>query len=99
MKKKFNLQNMFINVNNEKINILYLEAKPDKYILYQKLDDSQENEEHFKRIDSDENFVIPFKKKFSHIFFNVIKSPKTGMYELILNKKMYIVQNMQNQFT
>ena len=78
---------MFINVNNEKINILYLEAKPDKYILYQKLDDSQENEDHFKRIDSDENFVIPFKKKFSHIFFNVIKSPKTGMYELILNKK------------
>jgi len=87
MKKKFNLQNMFINVNNEKINILYLEAKPDKYILYQKLDDSQENEGHFKRIDSDENFVIPFKKKFSHIFFNVIKSQKTGMYELILNKK------------
>ena len=78
---------MFINVNNEKINILYLEAKPDKYILYQKVDDSQENEDHFKRIDSDENFVIPFKKKFSHIFFNVIKSPKTGMYELILNKK------------
>jgi predicted RNA-binding protein len=87
MKKKFNLQNMFINVNNEKINILYLEAKPDKYILYQKLDDSKENEDHFKRIDSDENFVIPFKKKFSHIFFNVVKSQKTGMYELILNKK------------
>ena len=78
---------MFINVNNEKINILYLETKPDKYILYQKVDDSQENEDHFKRIDSDENFVIPFKKKFSHIFFNVVKSPKTGMYELILNKK------------
>ncbi len=78
---------MFINVNNEKINILYLEAKPDKYVLYQKLDDSQENEDHFKRIDSDENFVIPFKKKFSHIFFNVVKSQKTGMYELILNKK------------
>jgi len=87
MKKKFNLQNMFINVNNEKINILYLEAKPDKYVLYQKLNDSQENEDDFKRIDSDENFVIPFKKKFSHIFFNVVKSQKTGMYELILNKK------------
>ena len=63
--KKLTIQNMVILVNKEKISIISLENKTEKYILYsgQNLDESNINKNLFEKMEFNENLSITPKKK------------------------------------
>ena len=86
--KKLNIINIAIVVNNkEKINIISLEHKTDKYILYSGTDinDNEIDNNYFIKMEFKENMNILPKKKYNDLKFNVITNNISNTYKLVLD--------------
>ena len=94
--KKLTIQNLTINVNNEKINIITLENKTDKYILYSLVNNDIINDTIFQKMEFKENLQITPKKKFNDLKFSV-QSKENNLFTLLINNKpIYYLKNNKN---
>ena len=98
--KKLNIQSLSILINNkEKINILCLENKNEKYILYSDYDINEEeiDNNHFKKMEFSENMQITPKKKFNDLKLSINSDSQNNMHTLLLNNKnVFYLKNSKN---
>jgi len=82
--KKFTIQNITIIVNNkEKINIICLEGKDDKYVLYTEKNINEGNIDNntFIKFQFNENLNITPKKKLTDLCFSI--NTNNNLYSLL----------------
>ena len=92
--KKFNIHHLPITANKEKINVLYLELKSEKNILYTIDNDNIENIDLnlFKKMEFSENIQILPKKKSNEL--NLTIDHSNNLYSILINKKpLYTLKN------
>ena len=95
--KKLSIQNLSICVNNEKINITYLENKSEKYILYSAIDEDNIDSNTFSKMEFPVNIQITPKKKMNDLRLNVQFNKSTNLYTLLLNNNpLYFIKNSKN---
>jgi len=97
--KKLTIQNISILVNKEKINIISLENKTDKYILYSNTNINHELIEmnNFTKMEFNEDMQITPKKKFNDLKLNIIFNDTTKLYTLLYNGNfVYFLNNPKN---
>ena len=104
--KKFQLQSLFITINNKKINVLSLKNNSEDYYLYvnnssKSGDDDSINDANidtrFGKIENNETFSITPKKKMNDLKISVKFNDKQKKYFLFLNnKKLYFIKNKKN---
>ena len=95
--KKLSIQNLSICVNNEKINIIYLENKSEKYILYSAIDEHNIDSNTFSKMEFPVNIQITPKKKMNDLRLNVQFNKSTNLYNLLLNNnQLYFIKNSKN---
>jgi hypothetical protein len=95
--KKLSIQNLSIIVNNEKINITYLENKSEKYILYSAIDEHNIDSNIFSKMEFPVNIQITPKKKMTDLKLNVQFNKNTNLYSLLLNNNhLYFIKNSKN---
>ena len=99
--KKLSIQNLAIIVNNkEKINIITLEGKNEKYILYTSITKNIDNEidyNLFSKMEFSENMNITPKKKFNDLKFTIFENKKDNKFQLLLNNNLvYYLKNSKN---
>lgn len=92
--KKFNIHHLPITANKEKINVLYLELKSEKNILYTIDNDNVEHIDLnlFKKMEFSENIQILPKKKSNEL--NLTIDHSNNLYSILINKKpLYTLKN------
>jgi len=95
--KRLSIQNLSIIVNNEKINIIYLENKSEKYILYSAIDEYNIDSNIFSKMAFPVNIQITPKKKMTDLKLNVQFNKSTNLYNLLLNNnQLYFIKNSKN---
>jgi len=95
--KKLSIQNLSICVNNEKINITYLENKSEKYILYSAIDEHNIDSNTFSKMEFPVNIQITPKKKMNDLRLNVQFNKSTNLFTLLLNNNpLYFIKNSKN---
>ena len=100
--KKLNIQSLSILINNkEKINILCLENKNEKYILYSDNNNNINEEEIdnnlFKKMEFPENMQITPKKKFNDLKLSINSDLQNNIHTLLLNNKnVFYLKNSKN---
>jgi len=95
--KKLSIQNLSIIVNNEKINITYLENKSEKYILYSAIDEHNIDSNIFSKMEFPVNIQITPKKKMTDLKLNVQFNKSTNLFTLLLNNNpLYFIKNSKN---
>ena len=95
--KRLSIQNLSIIVNNEKINIIYLENKSEKYILYSAIDEHNIDSNIFSKMAFPVNIQITPKKKMTDLKLNVQFNKSTNLYNLLLNNnQLYFIKNSKN---
>jgi hypothetical protein len=95
--KKFNINTLPITVNSkEKINVLYLECKSEKNMLYIIENDNENIDlELFKKMEFTENIQILPKKKANELNLSIDHNNK--IYTILINKKpLYTLKNNKN---
>jgi hypothetical protein len=95
--KKFNINTLPITVNSkEKINVLYLECKSEKNMLYIIENDNENIDlELFKKMEFTENIQILPKKKANELNLSIDHNNK--VYTILINKKpLYTLKNNKN---
>jgi hypothetical protein len=95
--KKLSIQNLSVSVNNEKINITYLENKSEKYILYSAIDEHNIDSNTFSKMEFPVNIQITPKKKMNDLRLNVQFNKSTNLFTLLLNNNpLYFIKNSKN---
>ena len=96
--KKFTIQNITIIINNkEKINIICLECKDDKYVLYSGKYINEKNIDNnvFTKFEFNENLQITPKKKLTELFLTI--NTNNNLYSLLWNNNpVYFLKNSKN---
>ena len=96
--KKFTIQNITIIVNNqEKVNIICLECKDDKYVLYTEKNINEKNidDNTFIKFQFNENINITPKKKLTDLFFSI--NNNNNLHSLLWNNNpVYFLKNTKN---
>ena len=90
---------MVILVNKEKISIISLENKTEKYILYsnQNLDENNINKNLFEKMEFNENLSITPKKKLTDLCLNVSHNSVNNKYILSINNNIvYYLKDTKN---
>ena len=95
--KKFQLQNLYLNVNKLQINVLSLKSKTDEYILYENISYNNLNDSRFGIIEANESFNITPKKKIQELKIISKYDDKLKKYFLYYkNKNLYYIKNNKN---
>jgi len=97
--KKFSIESKTIILNKEKINIISLENKNDKFIIYSDLNIQEDkiNKDLFTKMEFYENIQILPKKKFNDLKFTVELNKENNMYNLLKdNNVVYYLNNNKN---
>jgi hypothetical protein len=93
--KKLSIQNLTINVNNEKINIIVFEGKNEKYILYALVNNETIDSSLFEKMEFKEDIQVTPKKKFNDLKFSI--NSKDNLFSLLINNKpVYFLKNNKN---
>ena len=97
--KKFSIETKTIIINKEKINIISLENKNDKFIIYSELNiqETKIDKDLFTKMEFSENIQITPKKKFNDLKFTVEFNKVNNMYKLLKgNNEVYYLNNNKN---
>ena len=97
--KKFSIETKTIMLNKEKINIISLENKNDKFIIYSELNiqENKINKDLFTKMEFPENIQITPKKKFNDLKFTIELNKGNKMYKLLKNNnEVYYLNNNKN---
>jgi hypothetical protein len=95
--KKLSIQTLSISVNNDKINIVYLENKNEKYILYSATDETNIDNNVFSKMEFPVNIQITPKKKMTDLKLNVNFNKNNNNYYLLFNNHhVYFTKNSKN---
>ena len=94
--KKLSIHNLTISVNNEKINIIYLENKLEKYILYFPIN-TNSFDNMFYKLEFNENIQITPKKKMNDLKLTIDYNSSTKLYRLLFNNnQVYFIKSTKN---
>jgi hypothetical protein len=96
--KRFTIQNLTLTLNNkDKINILNLEFKNNKYILYSTKNTEIINNNDFVKFEFKENIQITPKKKMVELNLITKLNDETKLNELIINNNsVYYLKDSRN---
>jgi hypothetical protein len=96
--KRFTIQNLTLTLNNkDKINILNLEFKNNKYILYSTKNTEIVNNNDFIKFEFKENIQITPKKKMVELNLITKLNDETKLNELIINNNaVYYLKDSRN---